>query len=206
MNNYPSNNFSTVFFLVVLFIGMGVLGYHAYEITVENVRLNEVVKTLQTNVTSLNTENAALKTENTTLKTENAAFTDENSQLKTALEKEVAENISLKASDADRLAELEKLRRENSELKVENLQLKTIVGSNGGSSQKDIEVIQSSLLPTDLESWLKVAIVVLIAVILLIIYATYELAKDIRRKKAASLLGIGKSRTPHIIESRFVNR
>ncbi len=206
MNNYPSNNFSTVFFLVVLFIGMGVLSYHAYEITVENGQLNEAVKILQTDVASLNTENAALKTENTTLKTENAAITNENSQLKTTLEKEIAENISLKASDAEKLAELEKLRREYSELKTENLQLKTIVGSDGGSSQEDIEVIQSTLLPTDLESWLKIVAVVIIAAILAISFTTYVLAKDIRRKKAASLLGVGKSRTPHIIESRFVNR
>lgn len=196
MNNYPSNNFSTVFFLVVLFIGMGVLGYHAYEITLENGQLNEDVKTLQTNVASLNTENAALKTENstlksenTTLKTEKAAITNENRMLKTELVKEVSKNIFLDTPDTDKIAELEKLRSENSNLKVENLQLKAIGNRSDGSSPGDIEVLQSTILP--------------ITAILLISYNIYVLFNDIWRKKAVLT---GKSRNPHIIESRFIER
>ncbi len=205
MNNYPSSIFSTVFFVVILFIGMGVLGYHAYEITVENLQLNEDVKTLQMNMTSLSTENVALKAENLTLQTENAAFSEESNELKAALAKEIAENTSLRAAEVDKLAELEKLHRENSELKAENLKLKTIGSNNVGSNQNDIEGFQSSLLPTDLKPWLNVVITVLIAAFLLIIYARYKLTQDKRQKSIASPVAVGK-RQPTILESRFIRR
>ncbi len=207
MNNNPSSNFSTVFFLVVLFIGMGVLIYHACEITLENGQLKETVNTLQTSEATLNTENATLKTENTTLKTENATLKtenatlknenvtiiDENSRLKAELIKEVSKNIFLNTSDADKIAELEKLRNENNNLRAENLQIKIVGNKGDGSHLENIEVLQSAVLP--------------IAALLLISYNTYVLLNNIRRKKAASLLGMcnstGKNQTPRIIESQF---
>jgi len=221
MNNYPSSNFSTVFFLVVIFIGMGLLIYHTVEITVENGQLEEAMGTLQAHVATLKTENAALKTESTAFETENAAvktkntsLTDENSRLKTALEKAVAENTSLKASDAGKLAELEKLRLEYNVLRLENQQLKALQGSGGVSSKAAPEVLQSSFLPTGLEFWMKLGVIVLAVTIFLLSYAIYyALSKDIRRKRAAVLNemynGRGssrKSRYTHIIDSHFVDR
>lgn len=231
MNNYPSNNFSTVFFLVILFIGMGVLIYHASEITQENGQLKETVSTLQTNETALNKENVALKTENSTLikenttlkmgnttlnaenitlktenatleeenatlKTENAAITSENSMLKAELVSEVSKNIFLDTSDAEKIAELEKLRSENNNLSMENLQLKTIGNNGNGINQREVENLRSTILP--------------IAVILITSFNIYGLFNNVRRKKTVSFLGMknlaGKRQNPHIIESRFIER
>jgi regulator of replication initiation timing len=216
MYNNPTSNFATVFFLVVLFIGMGLLIYYTFEVTGENMQLKESVENLQADLVSLTAENAALLTanttlaaENTALRTENTALTDEYSKMKAELEKALTENTSLKASvDAGTLPEVEAMRRENDNLKQENLRL-TLLPCNGGEGNKTgLEVLQSTILPIDLKFWINVAAVVLVEAILLISYRFYT-----RRKETAALAtlyaerGLSRtSRTTRMIDSRFINR
>jgi len=218
MINYPTSNFATVFFLVVIFIGMGLLIYHAAELTLEYNQLQDVVETLQANISSLKSENENLKSEMTPLKTQNteladvnASLVDENSQLRALYEQTVAENITLKEMDTDNLSELEKLRTENSGLRLENLRLRMLQSSSVEHRTEEPVVLQSAILPADLYSWMSVVAVILVAVIIVISCTLYILLKDIRQKKNAPVYGKdlkdkATKRTGKSIDSHFTNR
>ena len=215
MNNYPSSNFATVFFLVVLFIGTGVLGYHAFELTKQNGQLNETInvqnakiesltqqiaqltaenQTMKPKNVELKKENSNLMTENTSLKNENsnlknanadlqtqnsglqannndlkskvAALTDENGALTTNLEKANAEIASLKTTNSDQLTELEMLSNENSSLKAEYANVQTAQQNTANEIKPAPKALQSSIFPTEIESWMVVGLVALTAVVL----------------------------------------
>jgi len=168
MNNYPSNNFSTVFFLVVLFIGMGLLMYHTYEVTIENGQLNETVGTLQANIETLNIEN-------TTLKTTITGLTDENSKLKTTVEKAVTENTSLNIENATLRTANAALADENNKLKASDSKVQQI--SSGESSNANHEVLQSAFLPIDLETWTRTKVVVSVILFFSVSSIVYMLLK-----------------------------
>jgi cell division protein FtsB len=214
MNNYPSSNFATVFFLVIVFIGTGLLMYHTYDVSLENGRLKEVVETLQANVEKLNAENTTLRAENTTLKAENASLTVEKSKLQIELEKALAEINSLKAAGTGKLLlDLEKLRSENNELRLENQRLVAMQNTDGGQNNMAPEVLLSTFLPTDLDFWKKVLAVALVEVFLLMNCLVYNLIKNVRRGKVAALSGNSaihgstrKSRNTHVIDTRLVDR
>lgn len=214
MNNYPSSNFATIFFLVIVFIGTGLLMYHTYDVSLENGQLKEVVGTLQASVEKLNAENTTLKAENTTLKTENASLTVEKSKLQVELEKALAEITSLKSADTGNLlADLVKLRSENNDLRLENQRLKAMQNTGGGQNNMAPEALLSTFLPTDLEFWKKVLAVALVEVFLLMNCLVYNLLKNVRRGKAAVLSGnyaehgsARKSRSTHIIDTHFIDR
>lgn len=218
MINYPSSNFATVFFLVVIFIGMGLLLYHAAEITVEYNQLQDVVETLQANISSLRSENENLKSEMSPLKTQNnelaavnASLVDENHQLRALYEQTVAENITLKDLDTSNLAELENLRRENSDLRMENLRLKMLQSSSDDERTKEPVILQSAVLPVDQNFWMSIAAVILVAVIIVISCALYILIKDILRKNAAPVLEKNEKnrktgRNGQYIDSHFTKR
>jgi len=185
MNNYSSSSFSTVFFLVAVFIGMGILIYHSVDITKENGQLRETVETMQTSVETLSTANVALKTENASLKTANSTYTTDNHTLKADLEKAAAEMISLKALVANNTTELEKLRHENSILTTEKLRLNKLQSADSRSPTDNHEVLQSTLIPTDLELWMKVATVIIVMGILFIGYTLHIFFKDRSQKRVA---------------------
>jgi len=220
MNNYPSTNFATVFFLVILFIGTGLLIYHTYEVTFENNQLKEDLGTFQASVTTLNSENIALKSENNTLNTKNAELnaenimlTDENSALKFALEIAVGENLAMKASDSDKLTELEKLRRENSDLTFENQRLMTVYTNGNVNSKANLEVLESSFVPTDIKFWVMVIAIILIGVVFFTAFAVFALIKKINQKWTPALYRVidkretnRRSQNPQIITSHFADR
>ena len=190
MNNYPSTNSGTVIFLVLLFIGMGLLMYHTYEITLENGQLKETVSTLKTSEATLNTEKDSLKAENAILMTENAALmaenlavTDEINKLETALTEKVTENMALMASDTEKSAELETLRIEYSELLSEYLKLKPLQ-SDDESAGLSPEAHLSSLLPVGLDYWVILAVGILLAALIFIRYKTLKLLNYMQQKKA----------------------
>ena len=152
MYNNPSSNFGTVVFLVLVFMGSGLLLYHCYDITVQNQQLEETVGTLQASVDELNVSNAGLKSENATLQTENVALksnsatlTSENTTLTTenaGLESEnvafQSENTALKSNNAKLTSENTTLTTENAGLKLmdtvlqkENSKLKTVLPNEG---------------------------------------------------------------------------
>ena len=192
MNINSSSSFGTVFFLVVLFIGTGLLAYHAYDLTVENGHLKETNASLQL----LKSENDALKAENAKfkadnavlinnnsgLKSENSSLINENGQLKVTLDNELAENGSLKAIDADKDSELAKLRIENTSLKNENAVLTLKNGKSGENFQIVPSVIQSSIFPSDLERWIKLAILGLAVIFLVEIIVIARAVKHNRLK------------------------
>ena len=198
MNNYSSSNFATVFFLVVLFIGTGVLIYHTVEVSNENRQLKETIVTLQANAETLSAENANLKTDNSALVMKNNELTNENTGLKTALEQAAAENTSLKTRNAEMATQLE------------NLQAQCTSVGDGNTAP---EVLESTFLPTDPQFWMRAAMVVLIVTILLLGYTVYTITKEIRRKRAVVLNGMNhnralsqKDQSPHLIDSRFLDR
>ena len=174
MNNYPSNNFPTVFFLVVLFIGMGLLIYHTYEVTNENGQLKETVGTLQASVETLNQENEKLNVTSTEL-------ADENINLKTTLEKTLAENASLNT-------EITVLRLVNATLTDENNKLKASYSNvqqlgNEESSNTNHEVLLSAFMPIGIETLMSAREVVLVMAIFLISYIIYVLLKNVSVKE-----------------------
>lgn len=174
MNNYPSNNFSTVVFLVVLFIGMGLLIYHTYEITNENGQLKETVGTLQAGVETLNKEN-------TELKTANVALTDENSKLKATVEKAGVENTSLKTENTTLRTANIALTDENNKLKASDSNVQQM--SCGENSSVNHEILLSTFVPIDLEAWMRVKEIVLVIAILFIGYIIYTLTPQERMVK-----------------------
>jgi regulator of replication initiation timing len=214
MNNYHSSNFATVFFLVIVFIGTGLLMYHTYDVSLENGRLKDTVGTLQASVEKLNVENTGLKAENTILKTKNASLTVEKSKLQIELEKALAEITSLKAADTGKLlVDLVKLRRENNELRLEIQRLEAMRNTDGSQNNMAPEVLLSTFLPVDPEFWKKVLAVALVEVFLLMNCLIYNLVKNLWRGKVviprrnnSENGSTRKSRITHVIDTHFVDR
>ena len=203
MNNYPSSsNFGTVVFLVLIFIGTGLLMYHSYEITVQNGQLEQQVASLQSTNASLNGENTALKTENETLRANIGGLQNENNSLKT--EKAGLENnLSTLGTEMARLqAENTALQTENTALKSENTSLSQATNPVIPVTGNPETIVQSGFLPSSLESSMTVAALLFLA-LLFACYAAFALLRDVWHKRAVLRSRGGNRR---VINSHFVNR
>jgi chromosome segregation ATPase len=187
--NNSNSNFPTVVFVVALLVGTGMLIYHSLDITQENNRLKQAMANLQTELTARNAEAKSLNDEISACSLANAALTNEISacslatttltaetnQLRSELDRMLKDYTALQTYvNGLRLPDVENLRQENNNLNVA-LEL-------CNSSEAKQKMLQSSILPTDLETWTMIAVVVLIGAINLIVYAIYS-----HRKKASVL-------------------
>jgi chromosome segregation ATPase len=214
-----SSNFGTVVFLVVVFIVMGVLIYHTVEVFNDTNELNEELAACQNDLDQAITkyevtisECSALQTENSTLMAEISQLRNENNQLRAAQGDLDAEIAALNATIAANTEEIEKLSRENNDLRLENEQLKKQSTRSIEGSKALSEVLQTPLMPVDLETLVKAIMIPLFGEILTIIGIAIKALKDLRRKqttvrKQRNQRGSpGKNRYPHVIDSHFVDK
>lgn len=225
MYGYPSSNnsnFGILFFLFLVFAGMGLLAYHTYSVTVENGDLRQSVSILEARVGELATtedtltaRNTSLAAENTSLKEANAGLTSENTALR-------AENTPLKAENADLRTENAGLKMSNVALADENRKLAAsidsqkaalpVTGCDTTNTPPTVALLQSTLVPTSTEGALRLIVGLLLAAILWVWAEMYSLVKAImKRNTAASRDAAGngsksnQSQATHVVDIRTLH-
>ena len=209
MYQQPTSNFPTVVFLVIVFVGMGLLIYRTVDLTQANGQMKATLEASQATASELSAENDGLRAKVAELRTDKAALSAENDQLKARLEQTAAEIEAMKAGDAIRPPDLGAQPGGSGASKLEITQ----PGGRAGNGSGSAEVLQSSFLPADPEFWTKAAVAGMIAAILLLSGLTGAILNDMRRRKAPVQAGASDGRgpayrntSPTLIDTGFVGR
>jgi regulator of replication initiation timing len=217
-----NSNFPTVVFVVALLIGMGLLIYHSVDLATENNQLKQSMVNLQAELTARDSEAKALKDEITTCTMANTALTGETTRLQGELDQARIDYTALTGETTKLQGELDQALKNYTTLQtyVNGLGLTNVEGlrqenynlsialAQCTSNEANQKILQSSILPTDPEAWLTIAVFVLVGATLLIYYAIYK------RWKKASILhrlyseqGLSRrNRNSDVIEARFLHR
>jgi hypothetical protein len=215
MNNYSSSsNFTTVFFLVSLFIGMGVLIYHTCEISTENRQLRETAAALQASLSEAKAKIAELEGKIAKLEEDNTAseaniqtLENEIEGLNVELAQAYARIDEMNKAETARTTDTAVVCDEKGDGKPENSG--SAIVQNGSP-----EVLQSSIIPTDPDFWLKIGVVLLVGLnLFFVLLVAYALLKRVLWKRAALMNAMyNNQRLPqnsnytYIVDTRFTNR